>query len=137
MPGSPENSLPGSPESKPASRPADCLGGFRCGSVNRPAADVPLLQLDDLGAEAGTGFDDIDAGRTRSAGVVPAADHLTQPARLELFRTGKSLLLLFSGILNVHSELSGSFTADEGSRMRCKQALKQRTLVCRVIEHLR
>jgi hypothetical protein len=52
LPGSPENSLPDSPESGPASRPAECLGDSRCRAVNRPTACVPLLQLDDIGAEA-------------------------------------------------------------------------------------
>ena len=46
------------------------MADSRCGSVNRPAASVPLLQLDDLGAEAGTGFSDIDAsGLGRVPGV--------------------------------------------------------------------
>jgi hypothetical protein len=59
-PGCPAKSLPGH------------LGDFGSGPVSRDTADGQLLQLDDLGTDAGTGFQHVDAGRERSAGVVPA-----------------------------------------------------------------
>jgi hypothetical protein len=60
---SPENRLENSWENCLVDCLADCLGDARCRRVNRSDAIRPLPQLDDLGAEAGTGFDDIDAGR--------------------------------------------------------------------------
>ncbi len=51
-----ENRLENSRENCWADCPADCLGGSRCGSVNRPAASMPLLQLDDLGAVTGFAY---------------------------------------------------------------------------------
>jgi hypothetical protein len=83
----PVNRSGGNPESNPAdsreNRPesswenclvdclADCLGDARCRRVNRSDAIRPLPQLDDLGAEAGTCFQNMDAGRERRAGVIP------------------------------------------------------------------
>jgi hypothetical protein len=64
-PGNPASNLPRNSESCGAGCMARAMANSRCGSVNRPAAGVPLLQFYDLGAEAGTGFDDIDAGRER------------------------------------------------------------------------
>jgi hypothetical protein len=52
----------------------------------RTVAGGRLLQLDDLGAEAGTGLDDIDTGRERRAGTIPALSTLDAILRLTLLR---------------------------------------------------
>jgi len=70
---SPENSPADSPENSWencwAGSPTNCLWDSGCCPASRSNGGGPLLQLDDLCAEAGTGLDDIDTGLKRRAGI--------------------------------------------------------------------
>jgi hypothetical protein len=69
----------------------DCWENYSGSFDSRPAcretAGNQLLQLDDLGAEAGTGLDDIDAGRKRRAEIVPTVGSLVTWAKGESLPT--------------------------------------------------